>query len=362
MSLWVCLALAASGCGHSLTAQAKVLEPAAVPVRAYPEIWVAGGHLEEDEIVLTALASSLEEGGESRVRRVDPDQLEAQRRAARIPSTAVVVLVDVRVQEDVRTGWDRQPVRVCGAYGCETRYQQVTTNIPWVRGTAQLRVHDGPSARLLQRHVVRTDLYGGDPTVMREKVIAQLARRAVDAVSLVERTVEVELLKVKKLPAVEAALEAIRAGDWTTGRQRLEQAARETQSPQLSADDRARVFYDLGLARRFAPGPDGYSEKAFDASARAFKQASRLDPRPLYERGLQALEAHRQAHARLQEQRKAAAHNFALDRREGEVPPPPPSYLQPLLPETQSIPPPPAPGTEAPPSPQEMAPEEAFEP
>lgn len=339
------------GCGQTLTASATLVEPAAVPVRAYPEIWLAGGFLQEDEVALDEAALALETDGKHRVVRVEPSELEARRRAGEIPATAAVLMIDVRIEEDVRQDWDMRPVRICGPYGCTTQYEQVPTNVPWVRGSARLRVFEGPTARLLQRHVVRTDLYGGDPVVLRQRVAERLAKLVAEAVSVVERAVEVELLQVKD-PGVEHALAQVRAGDWQAGRKGLEAAARSDSVRQLSAEDRARVFYDLGMARRFAPS-GGPTEQDFDAATRAFQHAARLDPRPLYADALTDLKAHRAAQARLVAQREAAEHNFALDAQGGAMPPPPPSYLPPGERQSPPIPPPPEPVP---------VPEEVFEP
>ena len=358
--LLACVFALAGGCAGTMGATAPAMLPAQIPVRAFPTIWVAGGHLDHDEAVLERIATHLSREGQNDVRRVDVDQLEPMRQAGQIGAATVVMLVEVSIREQLRQSWDTTPVRVCGVFGCETRYQQVASAVPEVRGEVFIRVFEGPTARVLQRERVRLTHSGNNPEVVRIELVDALATRVESMLDVQRRTIDVELFKVDR-PRVEQALVRIKAEDWEGGRELLEQEVEAGDFSGLPNDDQARVFYDLGLARRFAPGPGGPSDETFDGAARALRQAVRLAPRADYTQALRQLAAHRREHARLVEQRRAAQHNFALGQSGGQVPTPPPNY-QAAQPAPQGAPAPPAYQGHGPPPAAPGPSEDAFEP
>lgn len=319
--LWVF----AAGCARTVNVRGPAMLPARIPVRAFPTIWVAGGHYEADAAVLERVVLHLSSTGKNKVHRVDPDQLEPMRLAGRIGPATVVMLVDLKVRESLRQSWDTTPVRVCGVFGCETRYQQVMNAVPEVRGELVVRIFEGPTARVLQRERIELTQQGTNPQTMRTQLVEGLAKRLESMLDVQRRWIDVELFRVKH-PEAEKALAMVEAGDWDAGRKGLEDFVRSPNLKQLPEEQRARVFYDLGQARRFAPGSAGPSDETFDGAARAFREAVRLDPQTEYTFALRQLESHRRENARLLEQRRAAQHNFALGAKGGRVPQPPPSY------------------------------------
>ena len=159
-----------------------------------------------------------------------------------------------------------------------------------------------------------------------------LERLLVDVRALVdphEEVVRVRLLPVD-LPGVETALATLAAGEWREGRRQLENAAGTPEAESLSPAQRARLLYDLGIARRFDAGSaeDDPDQHFADAEA-ALRQAIELDPEARYAEALASLREHRSANREIARQREATERNFALERQADPhvvAPPPPPGY------------------------------------
>ena len=113
----------------------------------------------------------------------------------------------------------------CGYYGCMTDMQSYLVTAVEVRAKAELTVYEGPTARVLQTERFEGSAVGEDPKQLQESAVELLAReleRSVDVLSFHPRF---ELYRVN-MPEVKAAIEAIRSGDWSKGREQLERAAK----------------------------------------------------------------------------------------------------------------------------------------
>jgi len=292
------------------------------------KIWIAGGHLEHELRLQERLTEHLRQG-DAEVRRVELDDLEPLRQAGDIPHATIVVILDLALDEDTRPEWTSRPEYVCGPAGCYTTTRSVVYQMPVVRAELEVTVYDGPTARVQQRVTLRSTDEGGDWQRMRQEVVRDLIGRLTRMVDQRREQVEVELFEVD-VPAVRRAVEAIEGGDWTRGRGLLERAWHSDEVRALPEEERARVLYDLGQARRFDPSTLDQPEQHFAAAERALRAAVRLDGHPQYERALSDLSSHRRQLALLRAQREAAAHNFRIGRPPpADVPDPPASYREP---------------------------------
>lgn len=322
--LAVTLALAC-GCA-STTVRGTLQIPAAIPLRSFPHVFVASGPQLAEIQLSQALVDHLRDG-ERRVQRVERAELEQMRAQGSIPLASVVVIVELDTRRVSRTRFQTRPETVCGPAGCYTRNRTDAYDVPMLHARLRLTIHEGPSARVLQRvrEAVSEEGYGWGR--METRIVRRLIETLARMVDARTENVKVALLRVG-VPEVERAIEDIDAGDWRRGRVRLERVARTEEVRGLDAESRARVFYDLGMARQYDPETiRADPERHFRSAEEALQAAIRLDPDPLYDRALRALQAHRQQVSMLQEQREAAEHNFRLrDENAGGLPTPPPGY------------------------------------
>jgi hypothetical protein len=298
-----------------------MLLPARIPVRAFPTIWISGGNLDEEVFLQDRLAAHLADDGQHEVRRVDLADLEPARKAGTISAYTVVVLIDLKVDQSTRSDWATSAMPACGYYGCYMGYQSYPVTIPELRGEAVVTVYEGPTAKVLQREKF-SNLTVNDYEGSTDALLGGLAKEIERAVDVLRKRERVELYKVKSVPGVNEAVALIEKGKWYEGRDLLEKA-----KDQLAGQDdknRARVWFDLGLARWFAPGPAGLSQSAYNDAKVALQQALELEPHPVHRRVLAALEVARKNYAVLEEQRQATVHNYAL-RATGQAPPAIPS-------------------------------------
>jgi hypothetical protein len=277
-----------------------------------------GGNFAEDEQVAEALAAHLAQDGKVEVRRVDVAELEPARQRGEISSATVVLLAELRLREGMEMSWDTAPVQSCGYYGCSTQYQSLWSNAPAVSGELVLTVYEGPTARVLQRERLQRAFVGDDTEFARATVVAMLTEAALEAVDIRDETVRVELYRTKQPEEAKRALAELERGHWKEGRALLEQAKDKLGG--LSTKEQAQVWFNLGIARRFAPGPQGLDEAAYHAAFRALQWAARLDPKPAHHVALERLEHAYQDSIDLAEQRKARKENFEAVQAAGSPP------------------------------------------
>lgn len=308
--LLLLLLVGSTGCAGVLVARAPVLYPARLPVRAFPTLLVAGNALPEGDLA-ERLRAHLAKSGRHDVKRVQVEELEKLREAGAIEQTSLVIVVVPGLYSDVQDDYQMVPVQSCDFYyGCYTQYQNVYTETPTLVGEATVTVYEGPTARTLQKATFDTVVYGPDGPSARKQALDQLGVQLERAVDVLQSETRVELEPVDEHPLVKEALRLIVAGDWPAGRALLEQAAQALGGTKRSLQ--ARVWYDLALARWYAPGPDGLTEQAYKAVDRALALAIRLDGNQRYNRTLERLARARQREKILQEQRAAARLNYAL--------------------------------------------------
>lgn len=339
-----CCVLMFAGCVPSVFVTAKITIPARVPVRTFPSVWVVGGNFAEDEQVVEALAGHLAQDNEIEVRRVDLAELEPARQRGEIATATVVLFTELALREGLETSWDTVPIQRCGYYGCVTQYQSLMTNVSSVSGELVLTVYEGPTARVLQRERFQRSFAGEDAASSRAQVVALLVEAALDAVDILNEEVRVELYRTKQPDEAQRALSAIERGDWKEGRALLESAKDKLGG--LTKKEQAEVWFNLGTARRFAPGPHGLDEAAYQASLRALQWALRLEPKPAHRIAVERLEHARQDSLDLVDQNVAREENHRALRAPPQAPmaaPLAPSTGGELPPASPEQPPPSAP-------------------
>jgi hypothetical protein len=317
-------ALVLAGCSGALTVHGEVVQPARMPVRAFPHILVTADDTDEARTVADAVARHLS-GGRSRVQRLAPREVRALRAATRLPRASVVVRIGVELARHDRPQWARRRELDCGPLGCLESRRAYVRDTPVVVGHLVVTVVDGPSGRALQREELSEEESGVDVLGMRLRVLERLSERTRELVDQRAEAVAVELHPVDH-PEVRAALEAIRGGDWSAGRRRLERLIASDAFSALPRRDRALVLYDLGQCRRFDSSLP--AERRFDAAAEALRAAVNLVPEPRFAVALGELRAHRRSRDLVLEQHAAMAHNFRLARGEDADVPEPPSHYE----------------------------------
>ncbi len=304
------LSLLLAGCVERVVVRAPVLYPAELPVRAFPSLIIAGGDLPEGDLG-ESLRAHLSEDRMHDVRRVAVKELEPLRKAGTITPFTLVVLLEAGFSMDNAEDYQVRPVQVCDVfYGCYTDFQGMYGSAPRVIAEVDVTVYEGPTARKLQQSTLDAWRYGNDSAQMRRVLMSELASKLNRAVDVLKSETQAELEPVSELPIVGLALARLKAGQWAEGRDLLEQAAR-----QLGGQSRKvqkRVWYDLALARQFAPGPQGLDAQAFGGVERAFQLAIKLDGTKRYLRAYQRAKQMRERAQILEDQRRAARQNYAL--------------------------------------------------
>jgi hypothetical protein len=322
------LALSATmivGCGGAMTVQGEIVQPAQVPVRAFPRILVSAAPNPESRDLAARVARHLSRG-RSAVEQLEPDAIRALREGGRIERATVVIELQATLTRQDQSHWGlRSRPLDCGPLGCfDPRGGSSMQDIPMLRADLLLRVLDGPSGDTLQEVELSEQETGGDALAMRLRVLDRLADGALALVDQRVERVAVHLYPIDR-PEVRRALAAVREGSWSEARRHLELFAHSRHFRSLPRDQRALVLYDLGQARRFDTTVT--AEERFAGASRALRAAVRLAPQPLYARAIAALESHRRSRYMVREQQEAMAHNFALSAGAmADTPQPPPQY------------------------------------
>lgn len=297
--------------------------PARLPLKTIPHVFlIAGDH--DVEPLIPFLGEALESAG-VRVEFVDETEVEARRRDGRMPRRSAVVLLRLQYSSGTATRARDRNETICGPNGCITRPRTVFVQVPILSADLVTEVREGPSDRTLQEVVLQAESRAGVVDVLqRDDVIGQLRAQLLETLDPQRRSLRIRLQPLE-LAGAEAALHALREGEWTRGRRALEEMV--TDADTLSDEGRAAFYYNLGVARRFDPRTLVSDEsRHFDAAEAALGIAVRLDPRPLYASALDDVRRHRRERALLAAQREAAGENFREGAAAPLSPEPPEAY------------------------------------
>jgi hypothetical protein len=298
-----------SGCAGGLAVRAPVQLPARIPVGVFPSIWVAGGSSADEQYLLDRLATDLAKDRRREVRRVDPTQLAAARAAAQVSPLTAVVTLQLMLRSGTRRTQATMPVQYCGMYGCTLQYQSYVEMVPELAGEVVLTVAEGPSGRTLQVDRSTETVIGDREDLMHGQLIERIALQLAHAVAITQAPERIELERTRHKQA-RAGVELLTRGKLAEGRAELERAARTLGG--LDKQKQAAIWYDLGVARYVAPGPRGLTPQALADAERAFAWARRLSTDPRYARALERVAEARKRLAVIEQQERAAAHNFSL--------------------------------------------------
>jgi hypothetical protein len=299
------------------------VQPAQIPVRAFPRILVTTrGDPESRELAL-AVARHLSRGRSS-VEQLEQHVLHAMRDEGRIERATVIVEVQATLTREDQSDWSPRRGLDCGPLGCFDTRGSGINQVPLLRADLLVRVIDGPSGDALQEVQLSEEEAGNDVLAIRLRLLERLATRALALLDQRVDEVPVHLYPIDR-PEIRRALQAARDGSWSEARRHLERFARSRVFHRLPRDQRALVLYDLGQARRFDTALP--AEERFAGASRALRAAVRLAPQPLYARAIADLESHRRSRHMVREQQEAMAHNFALSAGSAAATPePPPRY------------------------------------
>jgi hypothetical protein len=300
---------ALSACAGGLAVQAPVQLPARIPVGVFPSIWVVGGSSADEQYLLDRLATDLARDRRREVRRVDPAQLAAARAAGQVSPLTAVVTLQLMLRSGTRRAQSTVPVQYCGMYGCTMQYQSYVEMVPELAGEVVLTVAEGPSGRTLQLDRSTETVIGDREDLMHGQLIERIALSLARAVEITQVPERIALERSRHKQA-RAGLSLLARGKLAEGRAELERAVRALGG--LDKQTQAAIWYDLGVARYVAPGPQGLTPQALAEAARAFGWARRLSPEPRYARALERVAEAQKRLAVIEQQQRAAAHNFSL--------------------------------------------------
>lgn len=306
--LWVVSACVMGGCGGAITAEALSVQPALLPLRAYPHVLLVPGPLEEDGQIARALTRHLKKSGHTRVQVIEERRLATHTQRGRIPRATVVVELLVGTHERVHAQYGHRERTTCDSLGCFDGAGGATQDVPVMRATLHVTVRDGRSMRVLQRVRLRALEASGSFEHLKRNAVLTLSRRLRASTEQIPEQIEVELLPLD-LPQVEEAIDEALEGRWARARAVLEQALDDPAADTLSARQQARLHYDIGQAAR-ATGLAGDPEPVVVA-LQAYARARALDPgEPRYAHAHRRSERDAEAAARVRMQRVQAARNF----------------------------------------------------
>lgn len=307
-----------------MTVRGEIVQPARVPVRAFPRILVTSAEDPESRDLALAVARHLELG-RSAVDRLDREAIDRMRAEGQIGRATAVLELRTTMSQRSQAAWGRDDNLDCGPLGCLESPHRTVRAVPVLSARVLVIVADGPSGRPLQRVQLSEEERGADLLAMRMRVLERLAAQTMALVDQRIERVPVHLYPVD-VPEVREAIATLRDGRWHEGRAQLEAFVDSPRFEALPSDQRARVLYDLGQARRF----DGTlpAERRFREARSALRAAVRLVPVPLYAQAIAELEEHRQSRAMVRVQREAMAHNFALPTQSDDDSPLPPQRYQ----------------------------------
>ncbi len=318
MSKWRVLAavgalgIAASGCAGVVSAYASVKRPAEIPIRAFPRVVLVPGLGPHDREVADALALHLASTGLVDVRVDPPGPVEGAGREA--PGTAVVNLY-VALTATSRTEWVTRPETVCGTIGCYSTSRTSPVHTPVAEARLFVVVRDGGTGRKLQEAVLVARSSASTQSYMERAIVRDLSEQVRRAVDVRQERIRIEVLDVDHAVA-DRAVARLRDGAWHEGAALLDDFFASGAAASLDPRDRARAYYDLGIARRFDEAFESDPDARFERARAAFEQAMALDPgQGRYAEALAALETHRERARILRDQTLALEHNRALAGR-----------------------------------------------
>ena len=314
------LLLALCACGGA-SASVTMTTPARLPLKTIPNVFLLSENFDAESLI-PFVGEALQRSN-VRVEFVDEVGVARLRQSAGMPALSALVSLRLDFRSGTATRARERRETFCGPRGCITRPRTDFVQVPTLSGVLTVRVLEGASGRALQQLVLRAESADGLVDVLqRDSVVRQLRIKLLAALDPQRRSLRVALRDFD-LPGADDALDALRRGEWTQGRLDLERLKNLAES--LPADERAALYYNLGVARRFDPESLAENEERhFEQAEAALQMAVRLDPQPLYAQALEDAVNHRNERRVLAAQEEAAGENFRVRQGADVLPPPPP--------------------------------------
>lgn len=299
----------AQGCGSPVQLTATALQPAGLPLRSFPHVFIVRGHLPEEQKIARGLSAWLQRKGHVSAPVVEEAALEQRRARRGLPPGSVVVELALGVRE--LTYQQYAPSRtVCDSLSCYVLPSTVE-DLPVLKARLVLTVRDGETLAVRQEVVVRAIEAAESPRQLRREVTLTLVERLRLLVDQRRLLVRVDLLS-PDFAGIDAAVDAAEDGDWAGALARLQAIEKATRASDPEA--RAQLLHDLAQAHRFAA--EASDPDALGRALRVMRAASALQPKERrYRAGIATLARDLQNAQVLQWQRAAAAHNHGLAQR-----------------------------------------------
>ena len=312
MTVWrLCLAglwLALAGCAQRVVLVGPIAQPATLPIRAFPNIWLLPGPLTAERDLARQLAKHLLSHKTSRVAIVSHEALERRRISGRIPPATVLLGIRVDLEEQFHLQWGSHPETVCDSIGCYMTRRSRVRDTPVLKATLHLEATDPLTERPLQTAQVKAVEQGERFEAMRRFVVNELAVRAKLLTDQRLRFLEVELLEVAAAP-MDRVVELAEQERFASAARVLRRYLDSPAGRGLPGVRRGRLWYNLALLLRLKR--EGVDRRSLSSARKAFDRAASLDPELDVRRQLRELSVQRKRAALGRQQRADAVHNFS---------------------------------------------------
>ena len=345
---WVlgCALLLASlvACGAPRVIWGEVVVPASIPIRTHPRVLVGSAPAGDDAALAFELRRALARDDLLQVEQFDLDQLSTLR--AGLPPTTALLALELDLEADRRERYVRRPETVCDSGGCWVRERPSYYTVPWVRGRLRVRFFRGGELAPWQEVELRAQAEARPLDALEESVRGELLAALLGLVEAHVDEERVTLLRVRGAlsETVEQARALAAAGHWERARATLEAVPPDILAG-LPAEDQARLLYDLGTLRRFAPVELAQADDQLAAAEDALQAALALVDSARYREAVTRVRSQRELLRRRLAQAREAEANFRRSGRHPGAPPPPRAYREPApsagaasIPEARSAP------------------------
>lgn len=298
-SLWLV------ACAQTITLSGSSLEPATVPLRAFPQVFVLQGELDSERALAKALAQHLSEQGHTVTEVLDEAGLRARLRAGGGGRAMAIAELVLQSREVYHYGYDSSRKTLCDSLGCFAAPGSLRREMPSLSATLIISVRVGRSMELRQQATVKTVAFADTLSELRKLATHQLAERLGQLFDIQRLWSHVEFYD--ETEAAEA-LDAAEDGEWRKATQLHLKAA---QVAGLSQETRARLLYNAGLCAAFID--EGVDLEVLLRAQEHMEQAlMRVPGDARFRRGLRFVRSRLRVARALHAQRAAAHHNFTV--------------------------------------------------
>lgn len=262
------LLLALSGCGGVRVLDGRIEHPAELPVRSFAPVIVAPSQDPDSTDVAHLVAANLVRGG---------TYAEVLGESTGAPSSGLVLELVVRMTSRVDTIWATRPESICSIGGCYTRYMQYPTYVSTVVATADLRVRDASSARLLAARNTHAEALGNDSAQRRAELRRTLVTQISSWFDPHDEVVQVRFPRGEGELFARARTLAAR-GLWDDARGELETLRASDRFATMRASSRADVLEALALCARFGSAAHAEPARAVSSALALVDEAIEIEP------------------------------------------------------------------------------------